>query len=371
MIADQYTTKNYIHSRTGEVPRTDTGPLIPRWQSYPLLPFEPPFNRDGRDVAPMSDYLDTIVKEHKVAIGTVPNFPLDESDPDSVQEAQERETKLGYVLDGETWSRQPLIPIYYPIFNDTGETVSLQDNKLAHKVVGIFSVTLFWKDFIENILPDGVHALILVLENACGQVFSFEIFGDLVKFLGPYDGHDRTYDGLAKEVDFSELLSLASDSGEYLGLPVSNAICGYTVKIFPSNKMENDLIFSVSAAMIFVFTTLVFVIYDACVERRQVSRKTLMLDKRASDSRNRVQRSVMRSALQTSAIVSSLFPSNVRDRILPTKSQSEEKGKLLGPDHSLWRFGNGDKKDQSSKNDSPIADLFPSCTVLVGSALSW
>jgi hypothetical protein len=52
-----------------------------------------------------------------------------------------------------------------------------------------------------------------------------------------------------------------------------------------------------------VFTSLVFLLYDRLVERRQ---------------------KVMSTAVQSSAIVSSLFPSQVRDRLFPIDGEGHE-----------------------------------------------
>lgn len=53
----------------------------------------------------------------------------------------------------------------------------------------------------------------------------------------------------------------------------------------------------------------------------------------------------MKSAMKTSALVSSLFPENVRDRLLPDGAQR-------------------DSSELAAAN-TPIADLFPACSVMV------
>ena len=78
----------------------------------------------------------------------------------------------------------------------------------------------------------------------------------------------------------------------------------------------------------------------------------------------------MKQAMQTSAIVSSLFPANVRDRLLRASTASSDNGK--GRDDSI-RSGNSYSQklllggdDIAAEDDicaAPIADLFPHCTV--------
>jgi hypothetical protein len=95
-------------------------------------------------------------------------------------------------------------------------------------------------------------------------------------------------------------------------------------------------------ATIFVFTALMFLVYDRLVERRQ--------------------RMILAKAVQSSAIVSSLFPKNVRDRLMQA-NENDKAGNVAGSNHRLKSFLSGDSK-QSEDNLQPIADLFPNCTVL-------
>lgn len=78
---------------------------------------------------------------------------------------------------------------------------------------------------------------------------------------------------------------------------------------------------------------LVFIIYDRWVERRQ--------------------KVVMKTAVQTRAIVSSLFPSNVRDRLY----ESDERNQFVAKE--------GLKEETMTiiKDTKPVADTFADCTV--------
>lgn len=97
--------------------------------------------------------------------------------------------------------------------------------------------------------------------------------------------------------------------------------------------------------MVFVFTIIMFLVYNRLVEKRQ--------------------HIILNKAAQSTAIVSSLFPKQVRDRLfkeetdIPSKSAS----------HRLKTFLSGDVNPGSMPNNSllagsQIADLFPHCTVL-------
>jgi class 3 adenylate cyclase len=85
-----------------------------------------------------------------------------------------------------------------------------------------------------------------------------------------------------------------------------------------------------------------FVAYDRLVERRQ--------------------KIVLKKAKQSSAIVSSLFPKNVRDRLMK-ENEVDKKRNFLAPNHRLKNFLGGDTETQDEAAHA-IADLFPHCTVL-------
>jgi hypothetical protein len=118
------------------------------------------------------------------------------------------------------------------------------------------------------------------------------------------------------------------------------------------DHITNDaVIFTVAAVLIFAFTSVVFLLYDCLVERRQAK--------------------VMKKAGQSSAIVSALFPSNVRDRLFPT----EEKPKRDARGFKNSRHRNGALEDFTRdenaatlvdriESSKPIADLFPDATVM-------
>ena len=154
-------------------------------------------------------------------------------------------------------------------------------------------------------------------------------------FLGGGDHHDPKYDYLGISSKLNDLKDYAIKGSRYTGLPLANDFCPWKINIYPSDTMKknytstNATIFSLTAAGIFIATSIIFLIYDLWVERRQ--------------------RIVMDSATRTQAIVSSLFPKNVQERILGMESGGntfETHAKTLG-----------------QPNAPPVADLFADTTV--------
>lgn len=87
----------------------------------------------------------------------------------------------------------------------------------------------------------------------------------------------------------------------------------------------------------------------------------------------------MESATKTHAIVSSLFPSNVRDRLMEEMQTAEEQGqnenkKVIWGAHKNGEMGPLSKNSPQSRHQvktsenifgsKPIADLFPDCTIM-------
>jgi hypothetical protein len=115
-----------------------------------------------------------------------------------------------------------------------------------------------------------------------------------------------------------------------------------------STSNKTTALYTTVVVLVFIFTAMVFVLYDCLVQRRQ--------DK------------VMATAKRTNA-VSSLFPSNVRDRILKDAEEQAEQDMLnnkkgffgAAPKNRLKTFLDEDNVAGAQAFDTkPIADLFPS-----------
>jgi class 3 adenylate cyclase len=146
--------------------------------------------------------------------------------------------------------------------------------------------------------------------------------------------------------------------------------CVYTFVVYPTKEFEDTyhsnlpvLMTSVVAAA-FCFIILTFLGYDWFVQRRNEK--------------------VVGAAARSNAIISTLFPKNVRDRLFEEKEKEmeEEENKesanrnrdAPGTKARLTSFLNNESEDQDSEDDAydedfmykskPIADLFPETTIL-------
>ena len=73
----------------------------------------------------------------------------------------------------------------------------------------------------------------------------------------------------------------------------------------------------------------------------------------------------MRTAIRATAIVTSMFPSNVRDRLYEDMEQNEKEREDHRNLKTYLRDSDGSNLDVTGTRSTPLADLFPETTLLV------
>lgn len=223
-------------------------------------------------------------------------------------------------------------------------------DKATRKHVAIFASFVQWKDYFENLLSED-FAISLVLENDCGGQATYEVRGPTSEFVGHGDHHDSKFTYLEKTESLEELL--AKEELQKERIRINQEWCSYSVKVYPTQQMADQMLTSWPLYMalgvigIFVFTVLMFVIYDRLVELRQ--------------------RLVLNTAEKSTAIVSSLFPKKIQERLMAEQGSSSgfKKGVFSSEKDRVKSFLSGGSIDDEDELDTkPIADLFPHATVL-------
>ena len=196
------------------------------------------------------------------------------------------------------------------------------------------------------------------MQSPCNLPFTYQLYGPNVKYLGVFDNHDSKYDHLLMESKIVDLKSFGLRDGAYTGAPINENVCPYTISIYPSDVMKSDFtsrngtIALISVLLIFAFTSCVFVLYDYNVESRQTK--------------------VMESAVRSSAIVDSLFPSTVRNQLYDAQDEKQKKQKQTGSDAageslnsvSDDRCMNSNGLPSHALNHGSIAQVYPDTTVI-------
>lgn len=247
--------------------------------------------------------------------------------------------------------------VLYPIHETFDEVL---DNDQENPLVGAATAVLPWDDFFDKLMPEEAIGIIVVVEDTCGDVFSYRVDGANATFLGEGDFHQPQYNYLGESLPLVPFIQHNySDTHEH---------CEYFLNIYPSDDLHNQYLtsapglYTAVVVMVFVLTTMVFVLYDFFVQQR--------------NSR------VVAKAKRSNAIVSALFPKNVRNRIMKEAEDQIEaeiaqaKGKrnrFSAPKAQLKTFLSDGKKEVGAAPNQvtafagkPIADLFPSATVMFG-----
>ena len=227
-------------------------------------------------------------------------------------------------------------------------------------VAGFFLVVLPWNVFFKNVLVEGTPPVVGVVENSCGNVFSYEVTGSEAIFLGYDDFHDPAFDHMgvySSFPDFSEIAGLADNVVSY---------CEFSLTIYPTSRLEDvyhdgtPIMYMVGVLMVFFLTSMVFVMYDWLVYK--------------------MKKKVVANAQRSTAVINSLFPKEVQDRMF--KAVEERRSKAQAPKLLLQNFLTDEEREKRIAEDpenadamnntpfpgqvydtKPIADLFLHCTV--------
>eukprot|EP00980_Cylindrotheca_fusiformis_P023103 scaffold10116_cov127-Cylindrotheca_fusiformis.AAC.5 len=227
-----------------------------------------------------------------------------------------------------------------------------------NKMVAVTLIRLHWLDYFKNLLTEEGSGIIVVLEGSCsaenaqeswGQEdwldfeMSYRIDGQDAEYLGDSDLHDPKYDGLGIEDIF---VDLGVDESQ---LPEGSCVPVMTLHVYPSEDLEksfrtkNAVVYAAVVAVIFIFTSLVFLLYDYFVRRRQTK--------------------VMERIMRQDKIVANVFPTAIRDRLYQSQHKKKNNRDLQGDLNDSFKEIDFEENSGIS-GDAPLADLFPSVTVV-------
>eukprot|EP00538_Stauroneis_constricta_P012517 CAMPEP_0119553812 /NCGR_PEP_ID=MMETSP1352-20130426/6472_1 /TAXON_ID=265584 /ORGANISM="Stauroneis constricta, Strain CCMP1120" /LENGTH=1218 /DNA_ID=CAMNT_0007600295 /DNA_START=114 /DNA_END=3770 /DNA_ORIENTATION=+ len=355
-INREYFVNNKIHGDGGKDLSDETQLMFPSWQAYPVVPKWPPYNYDYLALA--------YTKAHRRMIDSsqvVITEPYMLPDPDNEEEVGEANSWAEWYAERISPDEVPLEPaseIYFPIFNSTN---TIQVDTTKSKPVAGFAASFYWRDMFRSIIPNGAQDMVVVTSNPCAPSFTYQIAGPNVIYLGRGDHHDSKFDGMAVAQSITALESFNIQNSTYSGPRYDTNYCPNTFTIYPTTDMEDRFLssdptlFTVGAVLICAMTSLTFLLYDVFVERRQ--------------------RAVLDTAKRSNAVVSSLFPEDIRDRLYneaDATANGNQKGGAssvaVGASHS-----DGTMKRSQAMSDrasipggKPIAELYTATTIMFG-----
>ena len=204
-----------------------------------------------------------------------------------------------------------------------------------------------WDSFFVGALPQDTEGFLVHVVDTCGTEFSYLVNGPKALYLGKEETKSG-YEYLQQNAEFAEFARWDGSNDEDSFI----IHCSYSISVCPTEEFKavyesnEPVVYMIMTIMVFFFTTMVFVVYDCTVQRRQ----------------NRV----MATATKTSAIVSSLFPKAVQERILKDAEEQETgRNGMFGFAHKQSSFiaGPTSVHTEPSATSRPIADLYPEATV--------
>eukprot|EP00980_Cylindrotheca_fusiformis_P019593 scaffold6796_cov103-Cylindrotheca_fusiformis.AAC.2 len=306
-------TAPYVHSshvvNNKRVPldtTTTPGPALPKWHTYPLIPA-----RNG--------YL-TVSIDFLVFPDVAGLFKISSST---------RGPSIGFL-------RLPDATGQFVVDSQIIQPITHNGN-----IVGMLWLRLPWREIFQNLNVDGVFGTIVVIRSNCDvptrtdpvRTLSYAIDGSRAEFLGEFDAHDPKYE---EQVVSRVLVDLNVDSQQF---PEGICIPTLTLDLYPTDELAETFqttkptLYTTVVVAIFAFTSLVFLLYDYFVGRRQ--------------------RKFMERILRQDQIVSNVFPAAIRDRLYDNGQKGSEDDALLDP------LGGG-----GGTGGSPLADLFPETTIV-------
>lgn len=268
--------------------RDPQGPLfVPRWQTSPVIHSSNHINEDISQGWAKAEIETSIATKSVVLGGFHYAPPGDTASPDS---STRFFSTLLSMWRGEPveYEGDPISHIILPIFD--------RPSAKNRNVVGVLKSTIQWGYFLQDILASSDIGYQVAVKCTCLKEqakYTFELNGPKVKNVGINKRHD---DHIPSEIHFDATLNAdVIEDGTTEGVPFLKDYCPYIFEVYPSHEnfeyyvTNQAIVISLSIAAVFVFTILMFIVYDRLVERRQ--------------------RIVLAKATQSTAIVSSLFVS--------------------------------------------------------------
>ncbi|CAB9519134.1 Receptor-type guanylate cyclase gcy [Seminavis robusta] len=324
-------------------PSNESAPFAPVWQSAPTT-VRDGINLNVRSFTEGKIGVDTAHSTGELALrGFMTSEPGNSTSEDGLTAwyAELLSTHAGKPV---YYNGDPLSEAAYPIFADFDD----ENDNGEREVVAVMNAQFSWQTYFEGLLPDTNRGFLVVLTNECDGSFTYVINGAEVDKLGFGDLHDPKFDHMNVSTYLQDGLTI--HDGSATGVKLNQRGCPYSLHVYPSQEIMNEyitsmpIIITVCIVFIFLLTATSFVVYDRLVEKRQ--------------------KVVVTTAKQSTDIIGSLFPENVRDRLL----QDPNRGDLLSPNQRVKSYLNssGGGGGDSFFNDSmkPIADLFPNTTVM-------
>ncbi|KAL3937663.1 MAG: hypothetical protein SGBAC_007279 [Bacillariaceae sp.] len=251
-----------------------------------------------------------------------------------ISEASDMSFLLNHIMENSTYGSDALRSF-------TLDQVK-EDFLDGSRTIGFVFGIIPWEAIFINLLPADVNGISVVVESDCGAVFTYTANGGRPTTSQVGDRHQakKVYEDMAVRSKF-----FWKDHPDGL-----SRHCHFDMVIYPSDEFrasydsKDALLYSGLVGVVFVFTAMLFFLYDKYVQKRQAK--------------------VMSQAKRAEAIVTSVFPKEVGLRLI--QQAEREEAERVSNKKMLNNFlvEKSDAFDKPNKRRKPIADLFPETTVM-------
>lgn len=164
--------------------------------------------------------------------------------------------KRQYRYKGDAMTR-----VYIPIFS------SFDDETKAP--VGLVRALIHWATYFKGILPKQIHCIDFVIGNEFDESYTYRVTpGAEPTPLGSGNLHDSAYNHFERYGTMEDVLTV--NDGSIGGIPIDHKASIYNIHVYPSQIMYDEnmtsmpLIITFAVVMVFVFTIVMFLVYDRC-----------------------------------------------------------------------------------------------------------
>ena len=285
LLITPYIFKGSVNSPVRE-DRTPNPYYAPFWQVTPTTPNQ--INYNLFDINEFSTLVDSMMITHQPVLS-------------NAQWVVEPNGKLNELYWPQSFLAAPIFDTLRDIDRDDNAEGSSQvfEKDDSRNIVAIFSAVIPWHYYFRNVIPEEsyVGGIYAVINNTCNQQFTYLVEGPNVTYIGPRDLHDRKFTSLGISSDFNRFALDYDQSNN-----ATAKTCSYTMSMYPTAEFREEFdegvpfFYTLFVVLIFLATSFVFCLYDCLVQHRQLK--------------------VVQAAARSAALVSTLFPAQVRDRLM-------------------------------------------------------
>eukprot|EP00934_Nitzschia_sp_Nitz4_P007985 Nitzschia sp. Nitz4//scaffold93_size78505//75962//78458//NITZ4_005433-RA/size78505-processed-gene-0.94-mRNA-1//1//CDS//3329560327//7975//frame0 len=317
-----------------------TDMYFPIWQYSPSLP--PSLSLLNLDTA-FYDFVGNALRiTQRTGRASIDSISILDDNDESPKDASVFELLIRsgqYRHTAEHYGGDPVSTLTYPVFDHFEEDKN---------VVGVIYASLYWRFLFTDILSSNVKPLHCILKNTNGQVFTYQLDGNIAHFEGEGDLHNPSFDYIGKSVHLAEdLLGKSSPlTRSFTSMEFDIAYMNYTLTVYPTDSFHDHYVTSQArtdalyVGFLFLFSFLVFSVYDCYIQRRQ--------------------RIVMDRAVKATVVLGSLYPENVREHII-NDTDIDDKKQRGG--NAFLRKTVSVTATTTSTSTTSLASKYPNCTV--------